>query len=121
MAREGAVEYAREYLNCSDCESSKDVETRSGMNCGRLPPEKRRPQMPPFPEASVCPGYLISLPLVAEAARALAWRRDGQLSLLYDETPTPLLRDAVDVLDVAAKEQEREELRKASEASRGRP
>ncbi len=64
-----------------------------------------------YPGAAICPGYTTSLPDVYEAARALSWRRDGQLRECYDVPVTQLLRDCVDILDGACKQQDRDRLR----------
>lgn len=107
---DGAADYAKIWLDCPACPYN-DRE-RANADCGWLPKSQRRPGLRPFSEAPVCPGYLITQPEVYEAARALAWQRKGQMELLYDQPPTPALRDAVDILDAACGEVEREHLRK---------
>ena len=110
---EGAAEYAKEWLDCGACQKRTTVPERASMDCAWMPKSQRRPgRMRAFPEAPVCPGYLVSQPEVYEAARALSWRREGSLRDFYDEPLTPALRDCVDVLDSACKDVEREYMRK---------
>lgn len=47
-----------------------------------------------------CPGYLISLAKVHQAARVVPWYRTGQLEVrLGGCAATPLLCDAIDLLE----------------------
>lgn len=49
-------------------------------------------------DIDICPGGLIQLPQVIEAARAFSWREKGQLGLFYGGQPiTELAKFAVDV------------------------
>lgn len=51
--------------------------------------------------ATVCCGYTIRLPEVFEAARALAWRRDGQVREFYgDDQITDTAKDAIDAIAI---------------------
>ncbi len=107
------------YLDCETC--TLGHEERRRFRCAFVAEKDRLPQSGPEHDANWCPGYTTSLPDVIEAARALSWRRDGQLGNFYD-LPV-LLRDCVDILDVAAKQEERESMRKRREemdAKRGR-
>ena len=107
---------AAKYLDCAKCEWN--ASERQVNRCGWLPesqwarPNKRFPRLQPFNEAPCCPGYLIAQPEVYEAARGLAWKRDGSLRDEYDQPLTPVLRDCIDILDAACKDTEREHLRK---------
>lgn len=125
---DAAAGIANGFLDCHTCQHGgpsslalTDFE-RATYNCGWLPKSKRRPtRVRPFPEAPVCPGYLIGQPEVYEAARALGWKRDGSLRDHYDEPLTPAVRDCIDILDSACKEVEREYMRKQKrEMTRGR-
>lgn len=107
------------YLTCDDC--PHDKQARRLIRCGWLPDAERVGGMGEYPGATVCPGYTTSLPEVYEAARALSWRRDGQLREFYDVPLTALLRDCVDLLDAACKQQERDAMREQqNELERGR-
>lgn len=121
---DGTAELAKDYLDCDACRGGgpfgRNATERAMWNCGWLPKSERKPGLRPFREAPVCPGYLIQQPEVYEAARALSWRRDGQLQVFYDEPLTGALRDCIDILDSACKESERDHLRKQRrEMSRG--
>lgn len=49
-------------------------------------------------DIDICPGGLIQLPQVLEAARAFSWREKGQLGLFYGEHQlTILLKFALDI------------------------
>ncbi len=83
---------------------------RATLGCGYLPEEARGPDPLRAPEGPqqpadgpadrVCAGYLVSLPEVLEAGRALSWRKEGQLKDYYDGAAlTTALKDAIDVLD----------------------
>lgn len=95
---------ARELFDCGSCLAATPAVVRRTWNCGHLP---RLPGNayggPPLdtelePDAT-CPGYLISLPQVVEASHAYAWWEKGQLrDFCDDETPTPILRAAVELL-----------------------
>ncbi len=96
------------YFTCDDCPN--DRETKRFLRCAYLPPSERLGGHGEYPGSTICPGYTTSLPDVCEAARALSWRRDGQIRELYDVPITSLLRDCVDVLDGACKQNDRERL-----------
>ena len=98
------------YLTCDDCDRYNDRATKRVFRCGWLPEKERTGGMGAYPGSTVCPGYTTSLPDVYETARALSWRRDGQIRELYDVPLTQLLRDCVDVLDSACKQSDRERL-----------
>lgn len=119
---DGAAEYAKDWLECGACQQRTTEPERASMDCGWLPESKRRPGLlRAFPEASVCPGYLIQQPEVYEAARARRWRAEGgSLRDLYDDPLNPALRDAIDIMDAACSEVDREHMRKQRrEMSRG--
>ena len=97
-------------FTCDDCDRYNDRATKRVFRCGWLPEKERTGGMGEYPGSTICPGYTTSLPDVYEAARALSWRRDGQLRELYDVPITQLLRDCVDVLDSSCKQTERERL-----------
>jgi len=88
-------------LNCDHCKPDQ----RPGWGCGRLPESERTGLFRApisWPEFSVCPGYLISLPVVVEVCRAHSWWDKGQLQLfLRGEVPSAALVDAIDVLQGA--------------------
>lgn len=91
------------------------------MGCGFLPESARRPGLRPFPEATVCPGYSTRLPEVYEAARALHWAKRGGLGPVYGQGQLPQAAlDAIDILDGAANELERETYRKQREEMKRR-
>jgi hypothetical protein len=59
----------------------------------------------PIESPAVCPGYLVTMPQVLEAARALAWK--DSLQVRYEGiAPTGLLMDAIDVMQGAMNEVE---------------
>ncbi len=101
------------FLTCDDC-PNHDAERRI-FRCGWIPEGERTGGMGEYPGSTVCPGYTTSLPDVIEAARALSWRRDGQLGERYDLPLTENLRDCVDLLDLAAKGEERKRLREQAD------
>ncbi len=71
----------------------------------------------PYP--TICAGYTSSLPEVLEAARALSWRKDGQLAELYDDhKTTQALRDAMDIVDVERSNVERFALKRDDDGTR---
>lgn len=111
--------YARVYGNCTECLEHFTRHQRAGMHCGYLPERERygRPLQPVCSvEASVCYGYSTSLPEVQEAHRALSWRKDGALAeYLGGRMPTPVLRDAMDILSSAIAETQGEVRRRLKE------
>ena len=52
----------------------------------------------PGDRPTVCPGYLVQLPQVIEAARASAWRRDGALAQFYDGPIGELAKQCIDIM-----------------------
>lgn len=105
------------YLNCEECKKMTTPPVRRAMRCGWVKPEDRMdnaaPVPPGAPRASECPGYLISMPEVYEASRALGWKRDGAIRELYPEGITRIAVDAIDTVDCAISAVERYAIRKA--------
>ena len=97
---------AESFLDCGSCKARSSVAARSLMHCGflpRLPNHAGEYPMPDGPAArpsdDTCPGYLIGLPQVGEAARLYPWWDKGQLRDACDgEQPTEALRTAINVL-----------------------
>ena len=93
---------AEKYMDCSQCPLGH--EQRSAWNCGFLAESERTgvaPVPPDYPgdRPDVCPGMLVSMPQVIEAARAASWRKDGALSQFYDGRPlTEIAKYAIDIL-----------------------
>ncbi len=91
------------YLDCGDCMERMPAASRAVWRCGWLHPSERRepgfkgapPQWGHKP-SDLCPGYLISLPQVCEAARA-HWE---VTQTNMDVAMTPLLRACIN--EVAA-------------------
>ena len=91
-------------MDCNKCQRALGPEQRRGMGCGYVEPSARtgvfKLQQPgKHPEDldyDVCPGWLVTLPQVTEAARASGWRND--LKQFYSgQNPTPVLMDGIDV------------------------
>lgn len=101
---------AETWASCGPClraveDGGVDRGIRAAWGCGWLPASERTgPGMAPPQaqiEASVCCGYTIRLPEVFEAARALAWRRDGQVREFYgDDEITDIAKDAIDAMAI---------------------
>lgn len=108
---------ADDYLDCGACRRMTSRAQRAGMACGWMPESERTGYEFMHPDGApedikVCPGYTVNLPEVNEAARALSWRQDGQLTEFYDgEKPTRPLRDAMDLIAAESKRVERHSLR----------
>lgn len=112
-------------MDCNECKGMTNQELRRYMGCGWEPPCKRTgapgdgSQGLPlgFPGSNdECPGYLIALPEVLDAARALEWKREGLLRDYFDgDEITPLARDALDIIASEIKSVERHALRAARE------
>ncbi len=104
-----------------DCDRCPDTLARRALGCGWLPESERVASDRPFPEASVCPGYTTRLPEVMEAARAMSWTKRGGLVPLYgNERLPPVAIDAIDVLEGACNEAERDAMRaQREEMTRG--
>lgn len=110
---------ADKYLDCGDCMERNTPAARAAWRCGWIPPSERRepgfkgalsPKWEHKPE-DLCPGYLISLPQVCEAARAHFWMEKGQLGEKYPNQ-SPLLHDCIDILASAQGAAEQELLNK---------
>ncbi len=52
----------------------------------------------PDDDYDVCPGYLVSLPQVVEAARAHSWRKESAIASFYDSPLCDLARDGIDLI-----------------------
>lgn len=95
---------------------------RRAWRCGWLPESERDENgKPPVPAAytgprpTECPGRLIALPQVLEAARAYGWRKEGALREFYDGEPlTPLAKFAIDVMAGSLREVEQHRIRTAN-------
>ncbi len=86
-------------MDCGECKQNLTLAERARWGCGWLEPSHRTGTFAhrrvPI-ETDVCPGWLISLPQVLEAARAYGWRQ--QLDQFYEgQLPTAVLMDAIDV------------------------
>ena len=103
--------YSKEFLDCEVCERNTSGNQRLSMRCGWRPESEWLWNSGPYPEAECCPGYTMRLADVHEAARAYSWSQRGELNLLYDDKPTPLLRSCVDYLTVGVRNAEREYMR----------
>jgi len=126
------------WLDCADCKKRNDRATRRQFNCGWLPLSEHKgpgyPQQRGFPQrtdpddykrpadyakacrAEICLGYVIRLPQVCEASRALSHWRNGSLLLRYEgEAPTLLLLDCVEELQASVQASESFIIRAARE------
>ena len=91
-------------------------QTRSMWRCGWMPEAERRPRStrrdPQRWECApedLCPGYLVCLPQVREAAGAHVWWKEGQLDLVYkDVADNDLLKWAIGQLNQSQGEAEAE-------------
>lgn len=110
---------AADFLDCDACMDNLTEHDRRCLGCGFLPESKHHAGDRPFPEASVCPGYLVRLPEVTEAARALVWSKRGGVEPLYGRGRLPqALVDCVDVLDGARNDVEARTFRERQEEAR---
>jgi hypothetical protein len=66
-------------------------------------------------ESGICPGYLISLPQVLDAARMHPWWERGQLRERIDAQPSALLCDCLDILQGEMNACEARAMERASE------
>jgi len=106
MRQEGQ-HLADQWLDCNACIRWNAKASRASMACGWLPKvEHTGPPPAPWvgahsaPKLTVCPGYSTSLPEVHEAVRASQWAERGLLREFYqDEELTPLVFDAIDVIN----------------------
>lgn len=118
------------YLDCSHCKNELTHEQRRRQACGWVPESDRSQvvngETVPFlsyvptgyvdERPEICAGYLCLMPRVLEAARAASWRREGALSLFYDNEPvTDLAKTAIDVMASSQREVENYNIRKAHE------
>lgn len=95
---------ASKYLDCSRCVEVMPSKLRARWNCGLLAPSKR--EGPGFPapanwghHGGVCPGYLITLPTVIEAARSKMHWEKGLLDQRYEDEPlTQVLFECIEIL-----------------------
>ena len=77
---------------------------RAGWNCGLLAPKERTGPGFPAPAhwghlSDVCPGYLITLPVVIETAKAKVHWEKGILKEKYEDEPlTGILFDCIEIL-----------------------
>lgn len=109
-----------EYLNCYKCMDSPRMteSVRASMGCGLMRADQRTGYFnSPLPwddvvnhrrgesyaeqmercSGTICPGYVVSLPQVQEAALCAAWQDKGSLESRLDGEPvTGLLRECID-------------------------
>ena len=72
----------------------------------------------PDKPTDICPGYLVQLPQVIEAARASSWRREGALSQFYGDRPlTEIAINAIDAIAGASRQVENHNIRQAREGN----
>ncbi len=109
-------------MECSECPHGDSV--RADWRCGWIAEEDRhgRDELAQVPSSylgkrpDVCPGYLVQLPQVIEAARANSWRRDGALAQFYDGEPiTELAKTCIDIIGEAMRKVENHNIRSAGE------
>lgn len=109
--------YTEAMYDCTACQKLNDAAQRRLMHCGLLP------EMAPGPvnvgsiplDPPECPGRLVALPEVHEAARALAWRDTGQIRDFYDGEPlTEIAKDAIDLVAAEVKAVERHSMREVA-------
>lgn len=124
---------AMTYLDCNACRSDDPAqpnrlspEARASWRCGWIPEHERRAPgfrgSPPnwdHKPTDLCPGYLISLPQVMEAANAHSWCKDMHqpIDRLYagaDPDPEALLHVSILVLNQALGEAESEAMAKVT-------
>ena len=66
-------------------------------------------------ESGICPGYLISIPQVLEAARMHPWWERGLLRDRIGDAPSALLCDCLDVLQAESSSCEARAMERTSE------
>ena len=100
--RRDGLQNSTSYLDCSTCLAGNAG--RRTYHCGQvdrdqwLGPGFSRPSgWPANDGADVCPGYLIALPQVTEAARAHMWWVKGNLTQRFKK-PTDVLMDAIELI-----------------------
>jgi len=106
-------------MDCSRCTAPEAI--RRHWHCGWIKKSEHSedgviPVPPEFDgeRPDVCPGYLVQLPQVIEAARAHGWRKDGALRDFYDGEPlTPLAKLSIDIIGGALREVEQHRIRKS--------
>jgi hypothetical protein len=108
------------YLDCTTCRERYPESTRQAWACGFLA-ETDRLGPPPVPRGypgspSVCPGYLVSMPIVAEVADARFWAERGLLEARYrPEELSDRVFDAVRALEMEVQAVEAYELKRWKE------
>lgn len=88
--------------NCTKCMKNLDASERQALGCGYEPPVAHAvPWSPPRGKrATMCAGYLCSLPTVIEASRLRAHAKHGALAAACHEgPPTPHTLDAILLID----------------------
>lgn len=121
-------------LDCSQCPKTFNHATRARWHCGLLPfaemtgegwewecgapwvpemPQERYEPRTEWLSRTLCPGFLSSQDRVLEASRAVGWK--ASLPEFYDDQPTAILFDAIDLIEIARNEVEAEQMRKASQ------
>ena len=104
-------------MDCSSCPHGRKIKRL--WSCGWIPAHERSGAGPvpgayPYDRPDVCPGYLIQLPQVIEAARANIWREKGALREFYDGEPiTDLAKQSIDLISAASREVENHNIRAA--------
>jgi hypothetical protein len=106
-------------LDCTYCQERLTDAQRAKWGCGHLSERLRTgrdyKRIAGAPEPPECPGYLIGLPEIAEANRALKWAERGDLrNYLFGAEYTQAVVDAVDILRVEADAAQSHSLRERS-------
>lgn len=98
---------------------------RPGLKCGWVPASQWPPGAVTNPvpgegpdEPECCPGYLVQLPAVLETARAHSWKTDGAIRDFYEDGPTDLAKDCIDIFATEAKLVEGYAMREATKKGR---
>lgn len=110
----------RDYMECDACKRMTAETQREYMRCGWMPTSMRTgPNMhTEIGELDTCPGYLIRLPQVNEAARARMHWEHGSLEHRYDgQEPTGTLLDCIEILVSQISEVESEALYRAQDGA----
>jgi len=109
-------------LDCTWCKENRPKSVQALMGCGWMSPEDRTgndyfvPNGAPMPDE--CPGYMITLPEVREAARALGWKKDGCIREVYPDGLTQNAIDLIDTVDSSLRAVERHSIRQARKKSK---
>jgi hypothetical protein len=106
-------------MDCDSC--TLGHEERKLWSCAWVPSDERSgrgPVPPDYPHnyPDICPGYLVTLPQVIEAARASSWRRDGALGQFYSGPLTDLAKYCIDLISGEFKAVEQHYIRERSKA-----